>query len=726
MAAFLPAPISKVQLYGPKRPGSEVHEGMGNFALCGDKGKCGEQCTQVTISQSLEGGVEEPEPAGAVFPDTTEGLNAIDRNLLLFSASQNLAAVRWLLVLGANRHVTDQNGTSCLHAACRSGSSSIVEVLVLLDTERGMAGPGPGDPDNPGAVTGDVAKASQELRDEAGWSPLHVAAFMGRQDAVSVLLRNGANAQGLTNKGQLPVELCSDVATRRLLQKEMREIHSFHATDRIAGAELLEERVSRIQVGESLENLVQGLQVEGSCAKCLPSPSREIRFEPFFVPRAPLIPDEDLELELVEVCAYLGCQIFEIQPGRGLAFLVVSGCVRDYPIDLVTFIRSARLNPLQVASFLGEDFSLAKILRMEFLNAVCLVETGIVSALRIGLEGLQMPQDLQKMHRLLGSLSEVWWRQQLRAARNASLAKKRGGTSQRSEEVLDETTPQALDEAVEATLSEIKGASLRAVLPSINSLHQLFFSTVMLHWNLHSSTLPASQKLTFEAWLALNRSGTKEDVPEWLLESVYNTISRASIRELSLDETMHQQRSIANLESSRLHVAAKVEGWVKVRGEAPDLPVVPGFAKTNFVECIQMTGMISEATSARLTARGALQDTTEDSALWVSLRGPLLFFCRENAPLKPFAFVHLKSWLTDVDPARSTFTLQGQSQGVEDVTGKVGKLQLIVLLPDGRFQAFDFLKFVFGVCDASQLADWIEALTSLKEPLDIVGEDIPV
>ena len=37
------------------------------------------------------------------------------------------------------------------------------------------------------------------------------------------------------------------------------------------------------------------------------------------------------------------------------AFLVVSGCVRDYPIDLVSFIRSARLQPLQVASFLGEE-----------------------------------------------------------------------------------------------------------------------------------------------------------------------------------------------------------------------------------------------------------------------------------------------------------------------------------------------------------------------------------
>jgi hypothetical protein len=43
-------------------------------------------------------------------------------------------------------------------------------------------------------------------------------------------------------------------------------------------------------------------------------------------------------------------------PGPPQAFLVVSGCVRDYPIDLVNFIRSARLNPLQVAAFLGEDF----------------------------------------------------------------------------------------------------------------------------------------------------------------------------------------------------------------------------------------------------------------------------------------------------------------------------------------------------------------------------------
>lgn len=39
-------------------------------------------------------------------------------------------------------------------------------------------------------------------------------------------------------------------------------------------------------------------------------------------------------------------------------------------------------------------------------------------------------------------------------------------------------------------------------------------------------------------------------------------------------------------------------------------------------------------------------------ALWLSLRGPLLFFARESGPLKPFAFLHLTQWLTEVDPAR--------------------------------------------------------------------------
>ncbi|CAE7254370.1 ARFGEF1 [Symbiodinium sp. CCMP2592] len=576
-------------------------------ALCGERSKCGGQCSQLTISQSLESIIEEPEPSGAVFPDTLEGLNVIDRNLLQFCASTNLAGVRWLLVLGANRRVTDQKGTTCLHAACRSGSCSIVEVLVLLDEEPQPGQPGPGatgpaarpfrmDPSEKGqgqetdVIHGEEEKerdgtncsggnSGLQSTDEAGWTPLHVAAFMGRQDVVRVLLRNGANTLARSNKGQFAVDLCSDVSTRRLLQKEMKA-----TSDMAMGLDFLDDRAFS-QANQELTGTLQSLQVEGTVlSRSVASPSREIRFEPFFVPRAPLLVEEDIELELAELFAYLGCQIFESSPGRGLAFLVVTGSVRDYPIDLVGFMRTTNLSHLQIGTFLGEDFSLSKILRMEFLNSVCLTSTGVVSALRTGLTGLKVPPDLQKMNRLLGSLSEVWWRQQLRAAKLSKKKDKpdKAGSPSKSQ---DELIEESIDMAMDVVSDELRGTNLKAMLPSISSLHQLFFSTVMLHWNLHAP-LPPSQKLDFDAWAALNRSGTKEDIPDWVLEPIYRAVSRAPVEELSLDLDNETKpvTSAGNFNLSELAVASAT-GWVQVFADGlPALPGVPRFRAVSFVD----------------------------------------------------------------------------------------------------------------------------------------------
>lgn len=33
-------------------------------------------------------------------------------------------------------------------------------------------------------------------------------------------------------------------------------------------------------------------------------------------------------------------------------------------------------------------------------------------------------------------------------------------------------------------------------------------------------------------------------------------------------------------------------------------------------------------------------------AVWLSMKGPFFFFAMEPEPLKPFAFLHLKSWVT--------------------------------------------------------------------------------
>jgi len=411
----------------------------------------------------------------------------------------------------------------------------------------------------------------------------------------------------------------------------------------------------------------------------------------------------------------------------------------------VGFMRTTNLSHLQIGTFLGEDFSLSKILRMEFLNSVCLTSTGVVSALRTGLTGLKVPPDLQKMNRLLGSLSEVWWRQQLRAAK-LSKKKDKPDKANSPSKSQDDLIEESIDMAMDVVSDELRGTNLKAMLPSINSLHQLFFSTVMLHWNLHAP-LPPSQKLDFDAWAALNRSGTKEDIPDWVLEPIYRAVSRAPVEELSLDLDNETKpvTSAGNFKLCELAVAS-ASGWVQVFADGlPSLPGVPRFRAVSFVECMRIAGMTCESTaSARMQssldqstggspvakAQGILDAHSE--AVWLSLCGPMLFFEMEAGPgLNPFAFLHTKyAKLAAVDPPRLTFTLCEHGADLETASSSpktgLGGLQLVVLLRDGRFRAFHVKKLVLRVSDASALKAWVEAIASANDPCGEIGDDVPV
>lgn len=286
---------------------------------------CGRMCGQI---EQKEGDLidvgDACDPAGAVFHDTLEDLNEVDRMLLLFCASSNLAAVRWLFFLGANPSACDTNGTTCLHAACRSGSLAVVRDLVA----RGLP---------------------LDASDVTGWTALHIAAFMGRRLVAMELMRTGTDLRRRNLKGLTPADLCSDSWLREAIEScsAHRESHGIKST-------------SSWTFGK-----------DGDLAEDLPPGSR-LRFEPFFVPRVPTI--------LETVCApefrSLGISIFNQRPGHGLAFLVSTGSVRDFPIELSTFLLENEVSPAQVGEFLGEDFSLSQTLRLEFVNSVRLTGSG--------------------------------------------------------------------------------------------------------------------------------------------------------------------------------------------------------------------------------------------------------------------------------------------------------------------------------------------------------------
>merc|ERR1719424_545206 len=128
----------------------------------------------------------------------------------------------------------------------------------------------------------------------------------------------------------------------------------------------------------------------------------------------------------------IGTLMFNQQPGYGLAFLVASGVARDYPVDMSTFFRRSKVAINQVGSFLGEAFSLSHTIRLEFINSVVLQNTGVVSALARVFHMLQLPDDLQKINRLVHGVARIWWRQHERMVKDqhgpAAAAKKQTST----------------------------------------------------------------------------------------------------------------------------------------------------------------------------------------------------------------------------------------------------------------------------------------------------------
>lgn len=153
--------------------------------------------------------------------------------------------------------------------------------------------------------------------------------------------------------------------------------------------------------------------------------------------------------------------IFNQRPGQGLAFIVATGCIRDFPVELSGFLGQQGVSSAQVGQFLGEDFALSQTLRLEFINSVRLIGTGVVSCLAKVFKTIVIPTEMVKIDRLVDGIAQIWWRQ------HEQLVKKEA-----------DEPPQRDEEP------EVYGLQLMKCLGNYDVLHQLMFATILLHWNL--------------------------------------------------------------------------------------------------------------------------------------------------------------------------------------------------------------------------------------------------
>eukprot|EP00931_Biecheleriopsis_adriatica_P035868 TRINITY_DN2066_c0_g1_i2.p1 TRINITY_DN2066_c0_g1~~TRINITY_DN2066_c0_g1_i2.p1 ORF type:complete len:644 (-),score=115.31 TRINITY_DN2066_c0_g1_i2:523-2418(-) len=385
-------------------------------------------------------------PAGATFEETVQGLSALQQDFLHFCSTPNIVAVRWLLLQGGCWQTRDSNGTHGLHAACRAGSPAVVEELLQ----------------------------HSELTcwdDVAGWTPLHVAAFLGRHNVVVLLLRAGGAPVFVRDRfGRTARELCGDAKTQAA-------IHSYE-----------------LHISQQPDAPWNGEQVASDNTE----DTQDLQYTPFFVPMEPITKMESKPGQRIAM------RIFNHEPGYGLAFLRAAGAVQDYPYAVAKFMRKKKVDPFLLGQFLGQSLSLSRAILLEFVHQSKLAGTGVISALLIALKPLRLPSDLHSVDRIVYVIACEWWRQH-------RVHHSRGEAA------------------------EVGGQALSSYLSGPESLQQLMMATVFLHDFVYGDGSRPRQYMGFKEWAnLLHERGNPPPVPESIQLQIWTTISKHFFPELCI------------------------------------------------------------------------------------------------------------------------------------------------------------------------------------------------
>jgi len=342
----------------------------------------------------------------------------------------------------------------------------------------------------------------------------------------------------------------------------------------------------------------------------------------------------------------------------------------------------------KVGSFLGEAYSLSHTIRLEFINSVVLHNTDVVTALVQVCKLMQFPDDLQKINRIVHGIARIWWRQHERYAKEM--------TAEGAKSESDPSKPPSEE--------ELNGLELKAYLGCSDTLHQLMFSAVLLHWYIYKDGVGPRREMDFATFKNLNvgieANGT--DIPDFVQMHVHSLISQAFIPELAVAPPGAPRVGGATSSSaaggadegggqgpeekskrSVLASSAAIEGWTQIVGGG--FPRPTGLPGAQTVSYQHMSNIFSEVTTS--SASGASVAGVSASAFgnlgpgrpgveafpstgprrddftWLSLCYTLLFFSTSPTQGAPYAFIELQRTLVhNVQPAARSLTLVGASE----------------------------------------------------------------
>eukprot|EP00747_Dinoflagellata_sp_TGD_P091463 gnl/TRDRNA2_/TRDRNA2_165062_c1_seq1.p1 gnl/TRDRNA2_/TRDRNA2_165062_c1~~gnl/TRDRNA2_/TRDRNA2_165062_c1_seq1.p1 ORF type:complete len:666 (+),score=112.35 gnl/TRDRNA2_/TRDRNA2_165062_c1_seq1:128-1999(+) len=576
-------------------------------------------------------------------------------------------------------------------------------------------------------------KCSPNMPDVAGWTPLHVAVCMGRQDVSLYLLQSGAMLKK-NIRGQTPTELCSHPGLMALIRAHEAQL-------RIRPAEAAFPRRAP-SVMQAQEGSLEGAQ---GC--------RSLHFEPFFVPRSPLFH----LLAHREEFRKLGAVLFNRSPGHGLAFLVASGTVRDYPVEINSYLLHSGTDPRCLGDMFGDIFPIAQTLRLEYINSLPLLGTGVLSMLETAFREIQVPFDMRKVDRLTSSIAYFWWQQH----EDYLLERRQAHEKEQAEKAdAEKSTPDSLvlpEEVSDGGLgTELAGHALQRRLLGTEGLHRLAFSTLMLlrfvtkHREVDGKALSS---MSLDDWIDLNTGmeSNGSDVPVHVQACLYHAVIEGK---LVLGQKTYPAVPIlstgpreckALVNYCVLGGSRRVAGTAAPQEEELGRECGPESKKTPMPE-ITSPRVFAAQGGAPTTGRSLPSpppggfavpiDANANSATSGQLYGEMVWLalCRSlllisSGPLAaPYAMVYLhQTKLRAIDPSMRRVHIasqrsKGQNDGGPD---RGGWLELCLLLGDARFQRLEVPELLIQFESDAEFEGWSKHLREIcrSEPFRFLAKD---
>ncbi|OLP89249.1 Adenylate cyclase [Symbiodinium microadriaticum] len=400
----------------------------------------------------------------------------------------------------------------------------------------------------------------------------------------------------------------------------------------------------------------------------------------------------------------LGVSIFNRSPGHGIAFLVAIGIVRDFPVEINNFLVRLNADREKIGDYLSEEYPTAQTLRLEFLNSLPLLGTGVLSALQTVSHDLTLPRDWMKVDRLLRGVAHFWWKQheeEINERRNE------GGAS---------SFRDAPDDS-----GELIGLDLQRALLGTEGFHRLLFSTLMLYrW------LRDGHEMPLNTWVQLNAGieGAGNDFPFHVQMAIHKAISSGELK-LQVDRTLSPVKpptpslrgrafvryngrpqtdgDLAHWPQASPHVLA-AEGGVLAAGRMSPQPAL----------CLQGSRARMSLTAFAQPFDAGGSGTTDEEVTWLRLHQWLLLLASSD-DAAPFAFVSLKKVaLLRADARVLQITLARRVEGDwPSVTVDDDWLELCLLLGDGRFQVLEAPELMMRFEDEADFQNWAGYLREL-------------